>query len=48
MTDLGLKGRVLGDGYLRENLEHEYPNVTFDGWVEGEQKEDIIRKGKCL
>ena len=48
MTDLGLKGCVLGDGYLREELERAYPNVTFAGWVGGDEKDRLIRLGKCL
>lgn len=48
MTDLGLKGCVLGDGYLRGRMERRYPNVVFEGWVEGKKKEKLIRKGKCL
>lgn len=48
MTELGLKGCVLGDGYLKKELEQKYPNITFTGWVEGEAKDKLIRKGKCL
>ncbi len=48
MTDLGLKGCVLGDGYLKEELVRAYPNVEFAGWVDGDQKDAIIRKGKGL
>lgn len=48
ITELGLKGCVLGDGYLRSELEKMYPNIIFTGWVNGEQKDILIRKGKGL
>lgn len=48
ITELGLKGCVLGDGYLRAELERMYPNITFTGWVNGNQKDTLIRKGKGL
>lgn len=48
ITELGLKGCVLGDGYLKEKLENEYPNIDFTGWVSGKQKEEWIKKGKAL
>lgn len=48
ITELGLKGCVLGDGYLRSELEKMYPNIIFTGWVNGEQKDKLIRKGKGL
>ena len=48
MTDLDLKGCVLGDGYLLPALKGRYPNVCFVGWVAGKEKEELIRKGKAL
>lgn len=48
ITDLGLKGYVLGDGYLKEELMAAYPNIEFVGWVDGNRKDAIIRKGKGL
>lgn len=48
ITDLGLKGIVLGDGYQREFLQRKYPNVIFTGWVEGSEKEMYIRQSKAL
>lgn len=48
MTDLNLKGCVLGDGYLLQSLRRKYPSVYFAGWVTGEDKEKLIRKGKAL
>lgn len=48
MTNLGLNGIVLGDGYLREELERKYPNVKFAGWVSGKEKELNFQKAKCF
>lgn len=48
ITDLGLKGCVLGDGYLKDELIAAYPNIEFVGWVDGNRKDAIIRKGKGL
>lgn len=48
MTELGLKALVLGDGYLLDELKERYPNIEFAGWVSGQQKEELIRKGKAL
>lgn len=48
MKDLHLKGIVLGDGYLKEKLQKEYPEVEFKGWVTGQTKYDLIRQGKAL
>lgn len=48
MKDLHLKGIVLGDGYLKEKLQKEYPEVEFKGWVTGQTKNDLIRQGKAL
>lgn len=48
ITDLNLKGCVLGDGYLKDSLQKKYPNIDFAGWVTGEKKETIIRRGKAL
>lgn len=48
MTDLNLKGLVLGDGYLRETYQRKYPNIQFAGWVTGDRKDELLRKGKVL
>ena len=48
ITDLGLKGLVLGDGYLREYYERAYPQIEFKGWVKGEEKKTLMRRCKCL
>ena len=43
-----LKGIVLGDGYLLDDLKHQYPNITFAGWVNGNDKMAYIKQAKCL
>lgn len=48
ISQLGLKGCVLGDGYLLDKYKAKYPTIEFAGWVSGEKKEFYIRKGKCL
>lgn len=48
ISELGLKGEVLGDGYLKRELEVKYPNIVFHGWVSGKEKEKLISKGKAL
>lgn len=48
LTELSLKGIVLGDGYLREELEQKYPNIFFAGWVAGDNKVKYIKQAKCV
>ena len=48
ITDLKLNGCVLGDGYLRKQLQDKYPNIEFKGWVEGLEKDNLIKTGTAL
>lgn len=49
MTELKLKGCILGDGPIRRELEQKYPNIEFLGWHSGQKKSELIkRKAKCL
>jgi len=48
ITDLNLKGIVMGDGYLRHELQKKYPNIIFVGWVTGTVKDEYLRKAKCF
>lgn len=49
ITELNLKGCVIGDGPIRKQLSDKYPNIEFVGWTSGEQKDHLIRtKAKCL
>ena len=31
ITQLGLRGIVVGDGYMKEDLQKQYPNIMFTG-----------------
>lgn len=48
ITELSLKGVVLGEGYLKEELEVQYPNICFKGWVAGKDKIQELLNAKCL
>lgn len=48
ITDLGLQGVVLGDGYLMEKLKKTYPNIVFKGWVDGKTKVQELSHAKCV
>ena len=48
ITQLGLKGIVLGNGYLLKSLKEKFPKIIFVGWVAGKEKDFIIRKAKAL
>lgn len=48
MTELGLHGIVLGEGYLKEELEKTYPNIHFAGWVNNDDKMQYVAQAKCL
>lgn len=48
ISNLGLKGMVIGDGYMREQLQKEYPNIKFTGWASGQRKDSLMRQAKAL
>ncbi len=48
ITQLGLNGVVVGDGYMRRELEAKYPNIEFAGWLSGNEKLNVIRECKCF
>ena len=48
ITELHLKGCVLGNGYLKDELQQKYPNIEFTGWVDGEEKENLLKQCKAL
>lgn len=48
ITELGLQGVVLGDGYLMEKLKKAYPNIVFKGWVDGKTKVQELSCAKCV
>lgn len=48
ITDLNLKGIVVGDGSEKERLEKEYPNIEFTGWKDSKEVKEYMKKAKCL
>lgn len=48
ITRLGLKGIVLGDGILKENLVNKYTNIVFAGWVSNNEKKSYIQRVKAF
>lgn len=48
ITLLGLQGVVVGDGYMKQDLERQYPNIEFTGWLSGIEKLKIIKDCKCF
>lgn len=48
ITQLDLKGIVLGTGELYEDYKKKYPNIEFVGWVDGKQKLPYLQRTKCL
>ncbi len=48
ITKLKLNGVVVGDGFLKEELEQKYPNINFTGWVKPTEVEKYMRNAKAL
>lgn len=48
VTDLGVKGVVLGDGYQRCELARKYENIEFTGWVSGDKKISYLKNARAL
>ncbi len=46
--DTGVKGVVIGDGSLRAELESQYPEITFTGWLDKEHILEWLKKTRCL
>ena len=44
----GVKGIVIGDGPDRKNLERDYPDITFTGWLTSRQMEKHIDSARAL
>ncbi len=42
----GVKGCVIGDGYLKETYKMKYPQIEFTGWLSGIEKNQYIQKTK--
>lgn len=45
---VGVKAAVIGDGGLKKELEKEYPDIVFTGWLGKEQIDQWIEKCRCL
>lgn len=48
ITNLGLKGIVVGDGSEKEKLEMEYSNIKFVGWQPSDVVYGYMKYAKCL
>lgn len=48
VSQLGLKGYVLGDGYLLDTYKKKYPMIKFTGWVTGIEKENYMKIAKAF
>lgn len=48
LTDLGLKGVVLGEGPLKAELAAQYPAIEFAGWVEEVGKDRYLSRCRAL
>ncbi len=48
VSRLGGHGLVIGDGECREELEAQFPAVSFVGWQEGEAKIRFMLRAKAL
>lgn len=48
LTDLGLQGVVVGDGYMKEDLIKKYPNIYFAGWLSGKKKYEAVKECCCF
>lgn len=48
ITELRLKGLVMGDGYLLDEMKAQYPNIQFAGWVDSVDRQRYIQQAKCL
>ena len=48
ISDLKLKGIVVGDGDEKEKLEKQYPNIDFVGWKNKEEVNEYMKGAKAL
>ena len=48
ITDLKLKGIVVGDGEQLEILKEKYQNIQFEGWKSKEEVREYMNKARCL
>ncbi len=43
-----VNGVVIGDGILKKELEAQYPEIKFTGWLSKEQIHEHIKEARCL
>ncbi len=43
-----VQGIVVGDGDLRPELEAQYPEITFTGWLSKDQLLEQLTKARCM
>lgn len=48
ITDLNLKGVVVGDGDEKERLQNQYSNIEFTGWKKNDEVQAYMRNAKVL
>jgi glycosyltransferase involved in cell wall biosynthesis len=48
ITELGLKGVVLGDGYLLNDLKAKYSNISFEGWIKHADMYKYMKRCRAL
>ena len=48
ITNLNLKGIVVGDGSEKDYLENKYKNIEFTGWKNSNEVKEYIKNAKCL
>lgn len=48
ITDLKLKGIVVGDGDQKEKLEKQYPNIEFVGWKNKDEVKQYMKGARVL
>ena len=48
ITELGLEGIVVGDGYEKEKLEKQYQNIQFTGWKDKIEVKKYMKGAKAL
>lgn len=46
--DLKLKGIILGDGYLKNDIIEKYPNIILKGWLSEEEVLENLKFSKAL
>lgn len=48
ITELKLKGIVVGDGSEKEKLQNEYPNIQFVGWKNSDEVKEYMKGARAL